>query len=233
MNVLTRDQVEHYQHQGYCSPIDIMSESDAQILKEELERCERDYPDQVHGTKRNNTHHIFKFMDGISFHPRIVGAVQDILGPDLLLYGSVLFIKDPQSPGYVSWHQDATYMGLQPHYFMTPWLALTHSNPTNGCMSVIPASHKDTIHAHNDSFEENNILTRGQKIEGVNENEAVDLILKPGQLSLHHPRLIHGSKPNLGTERRIGVAPSSVHDPGCEADYWQGIRVTYRRGRHL
>lgn len=221
-HVLNDDQIEQYRTQGYCAPIEVMSEPEAAQLKQELERCEAVYPDHIHAMKRNNTHHIFSFMDEIVYHPRIVGAVQDILGPDLLLYGSVLFIKEPQSPGYVSWHQDATYMGLYPHHFITPWLALTPSNLTNGCMSVIPGTHKNPIHHHEDRFEEDNILTRGQHIEDVDEASAVDLILKPGQMSLHHPRLIHGSKPNLSQERRIGVALQAYITPEVQQTIGKG-----------
>ncbi|NKB60907.1 MAG: phytanoyl-CoA dioxygenase [Gammaproteobacteria bacterium] len=225
MNILSHKQIEQYHQQGYCAPVDIMPESDAQALRDELERCERDYPEHIHGKKRNNTHHFLKFMDNIVFHPRVVGAVQDILGPDLLLYGSVLFIKEPESAGYVSWHQDGIYMGLQPLNFITPWIALTHSNPTNGCMSVIPGSHKDAIRQHHDSFGEDNILTRGQKVENVNENDAVDLILKPGQMSLHHPQLIHGSKPNLSQDRRIGIALQAYITPDVKQTVGKGYAL--------
>ena len=225
MAILNDEQIEQYRQSGYCAPIDIMSSSEALTLRQELERCERDYPEHIHGKKRNNTHHFLQFMDDIAFHPRIVGAVQDILGPDLLLYGSVLFIKEPASSGYVSWHQDATYMGLDPYEFVTPWLALTPSNPDNGCMSVIPHSHLDKIQPHHDSFEENNILTRGQRVDGVNEENAVDLVLEPGQMSLHHPCLVHGSKPNLSQDRRIGIALQAYMTPNVKQTIGQGYAL--------
>jgi len=139
--------------------------------------------------------------------------VSDLIGEDILLYGSVLFFKEPKSTGFVSWHQDATYMGIEPHTFITPWLALTPSNPQLGCIKAIPGSHKDGIRLHHDTFGEDNILTRGQTVAEVDEAAAVDLILRPGQMSIHHARTVHGSMPNHSNERRMGIALQAYMGP--------------------
>ena len=152
-------------------------------------------------------------MDEVAHHPVIVGAVADLIGEDILLYGTVLFFKEPKSAGFVSWHQDATYMGIEPHTFVTPWLALTPSNPQLGCIKAIPSSHKDGIRTHHDTFGENNILTRGQTVAEVDEAAAVDLILRPGQMSIHHARTVHGSMPNHSNERRMGIALQAYMGP--------------------
>jgi ectoine hydroxylase-related dioxygenase (phytanoyl-CoA dioxygenase family) len=146
----------------------------------------------------------------------IVDAVSDLIGPDILLYGSVLFFKEPRSAGFVSWHQDGTYMGIEPHTFVTPWLALTPSNTQLGCVKVIPGSHKGGILKHHDTFGKDNILTRGQAIEDIDESAAVDLVLRPGQISLHHARTVHGSMPNRGDQRRLGVALQCYMRPECK-----------------
>ena len=110
--MLTKEDVDYFQEFGYLYPITIMSESDALLLKTEIETAERDYPEDLNPTNRNNPHLVLKCIDRILHHPIIVDAVSDILGPDILSWGSVLFFKEPKSAGYVSWHQDATYMGL-------------------------------------------------------------------------------------------------------------------------
>lgn len=226
--ILTQQQVDQYHEQGFLSPIDIMSEEEALSYKERLEAIERDHPEEVHSKNRNNAHLSLACLDELVHHPVIVNAVEDLLGPNLSLWGSVLFIKEPQSTGFVSWHQDATYMGLWPHDFVTPWLALTPSNRENGCMSMIPGSHTDHIRKHEDTFGENNILTRGQVVRDVDESTAVDLILKPGQMSLHHAEIIHGSQPNLSKQRRIGFAIQSYGPPHVQQtvgkNYWMPIR---------
>ena len=204
-NTLSEQQVHDYHQQGFLSPIDVMSESEALGYKEQLEKAERDYSENINAENRNNAHLVFSFLDELAFHPVILGAVEDLIGPDFSLWGSVLFIKEPGTKHYVSWHQDATYMGFDSNQFVTPWIALSESNRQSGCMSMIPGSHKNDIRPHDDTFAEDNILTRGQVVKDVNDSTAVDLILRPGQMSLHHGAVVHGSQPNLGTERRIGV----------------------------
>jgi hypothetical protein len=213
--ILTIPQIEHFHEFGYCSPVDVMSEDEAHSLKLRINAAEAAYPEELSPTNRNNTHLVFKCIDEIAHHPVIIDAVSDLIGPDILLYGSVLFFKEPKSVGFVSWHQDGTYMGIEPHTFVTPWLALTPSNAEMGCVKVIPGSHKLGILSHQDTFGEDNILTRGQTIEDIDESSAVNLVLRPGQISLHHARTVHGSMPNRGKQRRLGVALQCYMRPDC------------------
>jgi non-heme Fe2+,alpha-ketoglutarate-dependent halogenase len=203
---LSRQQVEQYHEQGFLAPIDVMPEDEAGNYLQRLQAAEAAYPDDLSAENRNNPHLAFEFLDDLVHHPLILDVVEDLIGPDFALWGSVLFIKEPQSSHFVSWPQDATYMGLEPHDFVTPWLALSPSNRELGCMRMISGSHRDAIQPHDETFHENNILTRGQQIHDVDESVAVDLVLKPGQMSLHHARTIHGSRPNRGTRRRADYA---------------------------
>jgi non-heme Fe2+,alpha-ketoglutarate-dependent halogenase len=119
-------------------------------------------------------------------------------------------------------------MGIKPHDFVTPWLALTPSNRESGCMSMIPGSHIDHICKHEDTFDDDNILTRGQVVGEVDETMAVDLVLRPGQMSLHHGEIIHGSQPNRSHHRRIGLAMQAYMPPHARqvigSNYWLQIR---------
>ena len=211
--VLTREQIEHYHEFGYCFPVDVLSETEAANLRQHLEEAEQKYPEALNPTHRNNAHLAFCFLDEVAHHEIILNTVEDLIGPNILLYGSVLFIKDAWTPGFVSWHQDATYMGLVPHDFVTPWLALTPSNAESGCMKVIPGSHLSGISKHQDTFGEDNILTRGQQIVEVDEDQAVNIELRSGQMSLHHAQVVHGSMPNQSDHRRIGVALQAYMPP--------------------
>lgn len=226
--VLTKLQVKQFHEDGFLAPIDVMSEDEAISYRQKLEAIERDFPEHINAQNRNNAHLVFPVLDELTHHPIIVDAVEDLIGPNLSLWGSVFFIKEPQTSGYVSWHQDATYMGIKPHEFVTPWLALTPSNLKNGCISMIPGSHKNNIRKHHDTFEEDNILTRGQVVKDVDESTAVDLILKPGQMSLHNAEIIHGSQPNLSNDRRIGFALQAYMPPHARQvlgdNYWLDIR---------
>ena len=207
--VLKKEQIEQYHDQGFISPVKVMSEKDALLIKEELEHVEEEFPNEINAESRNNLHLSFAFLDAIAHNTIIVDAMEDLIGPNISLWASVMFIKEPSSKHYVSWHQDATYMGLDTLDFPTPWIALSPSNRETGCMTMISGSHKTKIQEHEDTFAENNILTRGQAIQNVDESKAVDLILRPGEMSIHHGAVIHGSQPNNSNQRRIGFSLQS------------------------
>jgi non-haem Fe2+, alpha-ketoglutarate-dependent halogenase len=140
-------------------------------------------------------------------HPKIVDAVEDLIGPDILCWTTNFFIKEASSPGFISWHQDSTYWGLEPHDVVTAWIAFTKSDHVSGCMKVIPRTHKEDQLPHVDTFHKDNLLSRGQEIAvEVNEAHAVPCLLEPGEMSLHHIKLVHGSEPNRSNDRRIGFA---------------------------
>jgi len=213
---LTEDQVAAYECEGYLAPIAVMSEAEARALRGKLETIEAGMGGPLRGDLRHKAHLLFPFLAGLMRHPAILDAVEDLLGPDILCWNTNFFIKEAETPSFVSWHQDSTYWGLSAPDVCTAWVALTPSNLDNGAMAVIPRSHtKDQI-PHRDTFDRHNLLTRGQEIAvEVDEREAVPLVLQPGQMSLHHVRLVHGSPPNPSPDRRIGFAiryiPTSIY----------------------
>lgn len=226
--VLSTDQVTSFDEKGFINGIDVLTEDQAADYLVRLEHAEKKYPEAFNPENRNNPHLALNCFDELAHHPLILDAVEDLIGPNFGLYGSVLFIKEPQSSHYVSWHQDATYMGISEHRFVSPWIALTPSNRITGCMSMIPGSHKQEIRNHQDTFAEDNILTRGQVIQDIDEQSAIDLELKPGQMSIHHARVIHGSRPNEGTDRRVGFVLQAYVPAGARQtignNYWQPAR---------
>tara|TARA_B110000967_G_scaffold167306_1_gene175777 strand:+ start:1778 stop:2611 length:834 start_codon:yes stop_codon:yes gene_type:complete len=211
--VLTKKQIEQYHDQGFISPVRVISEVEALSIKLQLEEMESNFPEEINAQSRNNLHLSFVFLDALAHNETIVDAIEDLIGPDIALWASVMFIKEPSSKQYVSWHQDATYMGLDSSDFPTPWIALSPSNLDTGCMTMISGSHKSNIQMHEDTYAENNILTRGQVIPRVDESKAVDLILRPGEMSIHHGAIIHGSQPNNSNQRRIGFSLQSYIKP--------------------
>lgn len=211
--VLTEAQIDQYERDGFLHPVRIISSDEANEMRQALEQIEKDHPAIIAGAGRNNAHLVLPFLDAFVHNQRMLDVVEDLIGPDILVWASVLFIKEPEDPGYVSWHQDYTHMGLEPHAGVSAWLALTPSTVESGCMRMIPGSHRSEILEHHDTFDEDNILTRGQTIRDVDESQAVDLVLQPGEISLHHPHTIHASSPNLSAERRIGFTIQSYIPP--------------------
>ena len=228
--VLTKSQIEQYHDEGFISPVRVISEQEAHLIKQELEMVEAEFPEEINAESRNNLHLSFAFLDALAHNEIIVDAMEDLIGPNISLWASVMFIKEPSSKHYVSWHQDATYMGLDSLNFPTPWVALSPSNKETGCMTMIAGSHKTKIQEHEDTFAENNILTRGQVIQNVDESKAVDLILEPGEMSIHHGAVIHGSQPNNSNHRRIGFSLQSYMPPNIKQIVGRNI-WTHVRGK--
>ena len=203
---LTQADVAFYREFGYVAPVDVMSPIDAKQLFLQFEDAEKRFPEALSASSRTNAHLTFMCIDAIAHNEAILDAVENLIGSDFYLRESVIFAKPPDNEGFVSWHQDAIYMGLTPYDFVNVWCALTESSDEAGCLRVIPGSHLGSLRAHEDTFAEKNMLTRGHQIENVNENLARNILLKPGQASFHHPKMIHGSLPNRSLNRRVGVA---------------------------
>jgi ectoine hydroxylase-related dioxygenase (phytanoyl-CoA dioxygenase family) len=178
-------------------------------------------------------HLLFPWIHDIVTHAAILDAVESVIGPDILCWGSQFFIKGAGDPGYVSWHQDGTYWGLSSPDVVTAWLAFTPSVPASGNMRVVPGTHLGKV-PHTDTFAEANLLSRGQEVTvAVDEAAAVDITLQPGEMSLHHVLIVHGSAPNRATWPRIGFAiryvPTSVRQVNGEKDSALLVRGTDTR----
>ena len=225
---LSPTQVAAYRRDGFVAPIDVLSPHEALILRERFEEAERRYPERLNSTHRNNAHYEFLCLDEVVHDARILDAVESLVGPDILLWSTVLFIKAPNSPAHVSFHQDATYMGLSPQIGLTAWLALSDTTVESGCMLMEPGSHHHSIRPHRDTFGEDNILTRGQTISGIDENVLVPVELGAGQMSLHHVRTVHGSAPNTSHDRRIGLALQGLFPPSVVQTRGQDLALLLR-----
>ncbi len=204
--LLSDDAVAAYQRNGYHFPVDVLTEAETLDLRRRLEAHEAAAGGPIQGDRRHKAHLYLTWLNDLIRHPRILDAAEDVLGPNLLCWSTSFFIKEASDAGFVSWHQDATYWGLSSPDVMTVWVAFTPANLLNGCMMFMPGSHREQLE-HRDTFDKNNLLSRGQEIAvKVDESKGVAAILKPGQASLHHVLLAHGSAPNKSDDRRIGFA---------------------------
>ncbi len=205
--LLSPTAVQAFQRDGYCAPVRVMSADAAHQYRAALEAHEAKAGQPLQGNLRHKTHLLFTWADELVHHPKILDAVEDVIGPDILCWTSLFFIKEANSPGFVSWHQDSTYWGLEPDDVITAWIAFTEVTPENGYMQVIPGSHKIDQLPHVDTFHKDNLLSRGQEIAvDVDKSKAVGLGLHAGEMSLHHIKLVHGSDANRTDDRRIGLA---------------------------
>ena len=205
---LSSNQLKQYNDEGYIAPINILSTEEAIAARKEIELIEKKIPNEINKKGRYNVHLISPKLDAIVHNSKILDTVESIIGKNILVCGTTLFIKNPKQEGFVSYHQDAKYIGLEPHNWVTAWVAITDSYEENGCMRMWPKSHLE-IKDHSEKFNEGNLLTRGQTVEGVPISEIKSVELRAGQMSLHHPRIVHGSGINNSNDRRIGFVIQS------------------------
>ena len=230
-NLLTPAQGAQFREDGYVHPIRVMSEAQAAALRARLEAYEAASGGPLKGAFRHKTHLLFAWLADLVHHATILDAVEDLYGPDLFCWSSSFFIKEPRTPAFVSWHQDSTYWGLNRTDVVTAWIALSPSTKANGAMEVIPGTHRLSQVPHRDTFAKDNMLTRGQEVAvEVDATKAVTIELRPGEMSLHHVLLVHGSAPNPSDIRRIGFAaryiPTSVRQESGERDSATLVRGT-------
>jgi hypothetical protein len=220
---LTRDQVDGFGRDGIVFPVPAIGAEDAAEGLRRLEAMEAARAGRLPPRLNAKPHLLVPWLWDLVHDPRVVDAVEDLLGPELLCWGSSFISKQPGDGRYVSWHQDATYWGLAWPKAVTAWIALTPSTPDNGCVRAVPGSHDRQL-AHGDTKDPANLLGRREVVlGGVDEGQAVDVVLEPGQMSLHDVLLLHGSGHNRSAGRRVGFAVRYV--PG-RMEQVAGARAT-------
>ncbi|MBK1659043.1 phytanoyl-CoA dioxygenase family protein [Paracraurococcus ruber] len=231
---LPADAVAAYRDRGYHFPIRAFPGTEASRLLHQLRETEARLGGRLEGRMNQKPHLLFPWAHAVVTHPAVLDAVESVLGHDLLCWGSQFFMKGARDPAYVSWHQDGTYWGLSSPDVVTAWIAFTPSVPESGCMRVVPGTHRDAV-PHADTFAKDNLLSRGQEVAvQVDEAQAVDIVLQPGEMSLHHVLIVHGSEPNRAAWPRIGFAiryvPTHVRQLNGEKDSALLVRGADRFG---
>ena len=192
--------VDRYERDGIVFPIPVLSAEEVEDYRTELDAiC-------VDRSKRVDRLHLqFPWAYQLVSHPAVLDAVEGVLGPNLLVDGNLVFYKHPRDPRYASWHQDSVYSGWHLTPSVSAWIALTPSEPGNGCMRVIPGTHKQGLLEHENILDPHLMNRRGERLRmDVDETQAVDVVLRPGEMSLHHTNIVHGSNPNQSDRPRIG-----------------------------
>jgi hypothetical protein len=227
---LSKTEIDNYWNDGYLFPKRVMSVETANALRIELEQLEADWLDNgltlpLNTYKRINAQMVMPIAHEIGVMDSILDVVEGVLGPDIMLYSTELLIKEARTKNVVTMHQDLTYWGMgEIDGLTTAWLALSPATRESGCMDFVQASHKNPILPHEDSFDDHNLLSRGQEIKvDVSPEDRVAVELEPGEISLHHGLTIHGSGPNVSNDRRIGVVlrylTPKIKKTGGERDY--------------
>lgn len=207
MSTLNPTQVAQYKEQGYICPVTILNPEEAALSRAKLEAMEELQGKPMDRIQCNKTYLLYDWADELVHHPKVLDAVEALIGPDILCYMSNLFTKEAGTGSYVSMHQDAAYWGVDADDVVTAWIALSPATAESGVMKVEPGSHTSERSQVN-TYAKDNLLTRGQAIpeNELEPEKQVYMELEPGQMSLHHFMLVHGSDPNQSDDRRIGLA---------------------------
>ncbi len=202
---LRADEIERYASDGWLSPVEVLSGSEVAAARARLEAFEAEHGPLAARPERTRAYLPFTWVDEIMRHPRLVDAVEDLIGPDILCWNALFWIKEAGAGSFVGWHQDATYWGLDNRELVTVWVALSPAGEDAGCLRVLPGSHRLTLD-HDETYDPDNLLTRGQHIRDIDDADTVAMPLAPGQASFHNVATAHGSGPNRSTGRRIGLS---------------------------
>ena len=205
--VLTDHEVDQFERDGYVSPIPVLSASEANNMRDQLQAVEATQGGALLPAQRNKSFLLFKWLNDLTRDSRILDPIEQLIGPDILLWNTIFWIKEAGANSFVSWHQDTKYWGLSSDKVVTAWIALAPAPIEAGCMRVMPRTHLGDVLSHADRYHADNMLTRGQEIsDSLSEDNAVFMPLQIGEMSIHNYRLAHASGPNTSTDRRIGVS---------------------------
>jgi len=211
---LTAAQQQQYADKGYFFPVRAFDDATTKrYLDRYLDfhqthkpRFEKMSPKDRY-TVFSELHFVLRWVREIITAPAILDAVESVIGPDILVWNTNWFTKMPGDKTYVSWHQDGMYWKMSEPKIVTAWIALKPSITANGCLRVVPGTHKQPALPHRDTYAPDNALSRGQDVAvAVDEDHAVDICLEPGEFSLHNVWIVHGSKANTSDIPRIGLA---------------------------
>src|SRR5947207_2314155 len=213
--MLTENQIERYRRDGYLFPFPALSAAELAECNEGLARFERWLGQPVNQGDfrwRSASYVFLPWVDALVRHPKILDAVEDLIGPDILVYTATWFIKEAHSPAFAAWHQDATYFGLLPNdRHVTAWIALSDASAAAGCMEVASSEGRPRQIRHAALRLEHSINGAGQAIvEPFEERGAAMMELAAGSFSLHHTLCRHRSAPNRADHRRVGLGISYI-----------------------
>lgn len=204
---LSDAQIRKFDEDGHISPVPILSTAEAGEMRQRLEAIETSQGGALFPAQRNKSFLLFKWLNDLTRDPRVLDPISQLIGPDILLWNTLFWIKEAGTNDFVSWHQDTKYWGLSSTEVVTAWIALAPASLEAGCMRVMPGTHRGEVLSHEDRYHEDNMLTRGQEISTeLDESSAVYMPLKTGEMSIHNYRLAHASGPNTSNDRRIGIS---------------------------
>jgi non-heme Fe2+,alpha-ketoglutarate-dependent halogenase len=206
--ILTEGQISDYSADGFLFPFTLYTAKEAGNLYKKYDALETSIGQAPMDRFRIKAQLPFPWLCDIVKNPKLLDAIEDLIGPDILCWGASFFGKKANNPSYVSWHTDSFFYGFKPANTITAWLAFNPSTVEAGCVKYIPGTHLGPLAIHDLKPHKNNLIPVGQTVIDVDEKSAVNAELKAGEIVFHHESVVHGSGPNNANHPRIGF---SIH----------------------
>jgi non-heme Fe2+,alpha-ketoglutarate-dependent halogenase len=234
---LTDNQVAQYRRDGFLAPLDLYTPGEATELVRKFDAVEEHIKGEVGRRFRVKAHLPFPWLCDVVKDPRLLDCIEDVIGPDILCWGATFFVKRPEDGRFISWHTDSFFYGTRPNETITAWVAFNDSDLVSGCIKFVPGSHIGEPAEHVLIPNPLNMSSNGQTVMDVDEDSAVDAVLRAGQFSLHHESVVHGSLPNKSDHIRIGLSihycPPEVRETRFDGATAMVCRGTDRLGNWL
>ncbi len=226
---LTESQVNQFRNDGFLFPYDVYTPEEAEALYDKYAALEDTLGEEPQNRFRIKAQLPFPWLCDVVRHPKLLDAIEDLIGPNILCWGASFFTKKAHDPRFISWHTDSFVYGFEPAETLTAWLGFNDSTIESGCLKYIPGSHK-RLSQHEIKPDSNNLASLGQNVIDVPENKAVNAELKAGQVVFHHESVVHSSRPNRADHPRIGF---SIHyvAPHVRETRFQGATAMLLRGK--
>ena len=230
--VLTENQVNEFDRNGFLFPVEAYTPDEAAGLHGKFAAMEEHLGHEPQKKFRVKAHLPFPWLCDVVRNEKLLDAIEDILGPNILCWGASFFTKKANDPRFVSWHTDSFYYGLKPAETVTAWLAFNDATVESGCVQYIPGTHKGPPAAHEIRMHQDNLVQQGQTVIDVAENKAVFAEINAGQVVLHHESVVHGSGPNNANHPRVGF---SIHyvAPHVKETRFDGATAMLVRGDNI
>jgi non-heme Fe2+,alpha-ketoglutarate-dependent halogenase len=223
MNASAPDKIAQWKFDGFLSPFPLLDAEELHSCLAGVQRFETWLGSRINAHPdmkwRSMPHLLMPWAANLARDPRILDHVENLIGPDILIFTSTFFIKEPDSPTIAAWHQDSTYDGLEPKEEVTVWVALTEASEAAGCMDALSFRGEPRQLNHVSRVVKDSVNRASQVItEPLDEGLPVPMPLKSGWFSMHHGLCPHRSGPNTSNHRRIGLGlnyiPTNVKPSG-------------------
>jgi non-heme Fe2+,alpha-ketoglutarate-dependent halogenase len=228
---LTESEKTQYEKWGYVKNLPVFDQDTIPVLQEYFNEMVALMPPDKHITRVTHWHKANRKIYDLCHTSAILDYIEDILGPNIFLWGSHCFAKFPQDGTEVPWHQDAQYWPLQPMKTVSAWLALFDTDEENAAMRIVRGSHHGGIQEHHGIEKEHYMLNQEIDLDVIKPEDVVTLDLKAGEISLHDNRMIHGSGPNNSDRIRAGLVmrfgPTEVKG---DVNVWPTFEINLVRG---